>query len=154
YAIFKGITATTGKTKVVCTDGDASCDTDGAADGKCTLAPQGCLNNSGLPPCNPGDVQAISKHTANLLVPTTPSTTADDCADPSSVTVQVGTKSNGKPKPGKLTIELFADSSAKPKRDKNKIKLQCNPGGSTTSTTLPQTSCAANGNGNPNTVVT
>ena len=155
YAIFKGITATIGKTKVECTDGQA-CDSDGAADGTCAFAPQVCLNNPGLSPCTPSDVTTITQKKGTLRVPATPSSTASDCAEPSSVPVAVGTKANGKPKPGKASILLFADSSGKPKRDKNKLKLVCLPGGTTTSTTLPG-GCPSNGDaaaGNPNQVVT
>jgi hypothetical protein len=154
YLVLKGITATKG-IKVECTDGDA-CDSDGAADGTCTFAPQVCVNNTGIGSCTPTDVTSISQSGATLTLPAVPSTTTDDCAEPSSVTVPVVTKGNGKKKPGKLKIKLIAQSSGKPKKDVNNAKLVCLPGsGSTTSTTLPS-GCPANGDpaaGNPNTVV-
>ena len=155
YLVLKGITATKG-IKVECTDGEA-CDADGAADGTCTFAPQVCVNNAGIGSCTPTDVTSISQTGATLTLPAVPSTTPDDCAEPSSVTVPVVTKGNGKKKPGKLKIKLIAQSSGKPKKDVNNVKLVCLPGsGSTTSTTLPG-GCPANGDpaaGNPNTVVT
>jgi len=153
YAVFKGITATTGKTRIDCQDGDATCDSDGAADGTCTFAPQVCLNVPGLTPCTPSDVATITQKNGTLPVPATPSAIQNDCAAAGTLTVALGTKKNGKPKPGKLSYLLLADSSGKPKRDKNKIKLRCLP----SSTTLPTTACPYNGDpaaANPNTVVT
>jgi hypothetical protein len=165
YLVLKGITATKGKNKVECTDGDATCDTDGAADGKCTFAPQVCLNttDSGLTKCTATDVQTITQTSVpsgtTLTTPATPSTTQNDCADPSSVVVALGTKKNGQPKKGKLKIKLIAESSGKPKKDVNNAVLFCLPGsGGTTSTTIPPpASCPLNGDltaANPNTVVT
>jgi hypothetical protein len=52
FVAFSGISSTT----VSCTDGDPSCDTDGKADGVCTLGLQACVNVSGLPSCTPGSL--------------------------------------------------------------------------------------------------
>jgi hypothetical protein len=45
-------------TVVSCTDGDPSCDTDGKADGACTLELEACVNVPGLPSCTPGSLSA------------------------------------------------------------------------------------------------
>src|SRR5262245_47895331 len=54
FVAFSGIPGTT----VSCTDGDPTCDTDGKADGACTLALQACINVAGLPGCTPGSLTA------------------------------------------------------------------------------------------------
>jgi hypothetical protein len=165
-AVFRGIDPTKGKTTVECVDGD-TCDGDNAADAACVFPVQVCLNVSGLTPCVPSDVATvqytIESNTAasgDLPLPPLPSTTQDDCGEPSFVVVPVGFKNNGKLKPGKVTVKLTAKTSAG-KADKNKMKLVCKPGPntpSTTSTTIPPPpNCPSNGDpaaGNPNTVIT
>src|SRR5262245_23690807 len=43
----------TGTSKIVCTDGDPACDTDGQCQGACTFRVALCLNQANVPACTP-----------------------------------------------------------------------------------------------------
>jgi hypothetical protein len=156
YVVYKGISVTSGKNKVECTDGDPACDTDGEAQGTCSFGFQVCVNDPNVAGCTPSNVTSIAVNGATINAPGLP-TSENVCADQSIVAVPLKQTNKG-PKKKKLKLKVTATSVSKPKKDKDVITLICNPSGSTTSTTLPpQTNCPANGDpaaGNPNTVVT
>lgn len=153
YVVYKGLTVTSGKNKVECTDGDAACDTDGQAQGTCSFGFEVCLNDPNVTGCTPSNVTTIAVNGATIITPALPSS-ENICGDQSVVAVPLKQGKKG-PKKGKLKLKVTATSVSKPKKDKDVISLICNPSGTTT-TTLPFTGCPSNGElaaGNPNTIV-
>jgi hypothetical protein len=127
FVAWSGIPATV----FACFDGDPSCDTDGKADGTCTLPLQGCINVAGLPSCTPGALTAppTVKPPANLLAqglaaalaaldPAAPGCTQAGFAIPLRVSL-------GGIKPGVAKLTVIASSGGK--RDKDKLRLTCAP---------------------------
>jgi hypothetical protein len=124
FVAVSGIPSTT----VSCTDGDPGCDTDGKADGACTLGLQVCVNVSGLPSCTPG----------SLSGPPTVKPTKDPAAQQLAAALQTLSQGCTSPgfrlplkvslagiKPGKSRLTVTASSGGK--RDKDKLKLTCLP---------------------------
>jgi hypothetical protein len=113
-----------------CVDGDPSCDTDGQADGTCTLALSACINVPGdalgctagalsappkLSPRNAPAVQGLAAALAAL------GTTGQACTPPGfTVPLKVAV---GGVKPGKIRLKMTAVSGGK--RDADAITLQC-----------------------------
>jgi hypothetical protein len=124
FVAFSGIPSTS----VTCTDGDASCDTDGAADGACTLALQVCAAVAGLGSCTP----------APLASPPAVKPANDPVAQQLSAALQ-GLAQGCRPvslhlplkvslagiKPGKSKLTVSATSGGKTDRDK--LRLTCAP---------------------------
>jgi hypothetical protein len=115
---------------VTCTDGDA-CDSDGKADGLCTIPVQACINVPGLGSCTPGGLSAApsvtpaSQPAAQMLENelTTLNLTAEGCTAP-GLPVPLGVKLAGI-KPGKARMTVTATSGGK--RDRDKLRLTCMP---------------------------
>ena len=128
FVTFSGIPGTT----VSCTDGDASCDTDGKADGGCTFGLQVCVNASvpGLQ-CTPGSltgpptVKPAKDAAAQQLAAALQSLplAAQGCTPP-GLRIPLKVSLAGI-KPGKLRVTVTATSGGK--RDKDKLKLACLP---------------------------
>lgn len=85
---FAGVDATERSSGVVCVDGDATCDRDGTADGKCRFAVSAC---AGLPTsgCETVELDAISISGLALVPPALPA--REGCGEPLNVAVDVGT---------------------------------------------------------------
>jgi hypothetical protein len=151
YIVYKGITVTSGKNKVECTDGDPACDTDGQAQGTCSFGITACFNDPNVAGCTPSNVTAVVVNGATIATPAVP-TSENVCGDESIVAVPLKQGKKG-PKKGKLKLKVTAESVSKPKKDKDVIALICNPGGGTVPTFK---GCPANGDPaaeNPNTIV-
>ncbi len=115
-----------------CTDGDPTCDTDGKADGTCTLALQVAVNVVGTPGCTPGTLAAPPKvrpvksdaerKLAAELAALEPA--GHGCTPPGfAVPVKVGLSGL---KPGVAKFAVSAVSAGK--HDRNKLALGCAPG--------------------------
>ena len=89
FVTLRGIAATDGKNHVDCTDGDSSCDVDGAADGACTFNVRVCVAqaSSGCQAATITSVKATPKK-AGLLLPPVPATTPV-CGDQATIYVKL-----------------------------------------------------------------
>ena len=124
FVAFGGIPSTS----VTCTDGDPSCDTDGAPDGACTLAPEVCVAVSGLPSCTPGPLSGppsvkpakdpVAQQLATALQSLTQGCTRTSLRLPLKVSL-AGIK------PGKSKLTISATSGGKTDRDK--LRFTCVP---------------------------
>ena len=127
FVAFSGIPAPT----VSCTDGDPSCDTDGKADGACTLGIQACINFPGLPPCTPGSLSAppsvtpgkdpAAQQLAAALQALSPA--VQGCTPP-GLRIPLKVSLAGI-KAGKSRLTVTASSGGK--SDKDKLRLTCLP---------------------------
>jgi hypothetical protein len=116
---------------ITCTDGDPSCDVDGAIDGTCTFRVTACTNVAvGSCAATPLDAAptAVAKGTGaeafiaalGQLAPTT-----QTCTDSGLVKLTIA-PSPAKLKPAKVTVKVTAVASGK--KDKDKLRFVCNPG--------------------------
>jgi hypothetical protein len=87
--VFSGVTATNGRSGVVCTDSDPTCDDDGAADGTCHFSVAVC---TGTPTgaCTTTPFSAITVAGLGLVPPRVPAPDGT-CGAPLAVAVPVGT---------------------------------------------------------------
>ena len=147
------VTITTDQT---CSDGDPTCDADGAADGTCTFHIRGCVNLPGVSGCELRPIKKVkfaAPHSKDKVVVTPISGQASSVCG-SFIDFHVPLKKKGT-KPGKRKIIANVSADVKPRgqnKDKDKVTFNCNPGtgGSTTTTTLPGgTDCPANPQGGP-----
>ena len=157
YLEFGGVTATTGKTKVECTDGTA-CDQDGVCNNSCDFGAQVCVNQSDVTGCTPpaGGLSsvALKRDNSNVTLQGLGLDTPGCIAFPGGSVVALK-QNKKKTKYLKTTSNISATSKAqpgvKPKADKDKLHLVCIPSptpcGGVTTTTLP--GCAANPQGGP-----
>ncbi len=145
-------------TDQTCTDGDPSCDADGAADGTCTFRIKGCVNLvvAGCTQRPIKKVRFVAPHSKDKIS-LTPISGSTSSACGAFIDFHVPLKKKGK-KPGKRKIIATAIADVKPagkNRDQDKITFNClpNPGtGTTTTTTMGGTNgptCTANPNGGP-----
>jgi hypothetical protein len=130
--------------KVTCTDGDPSCDTDGACDGACTFKVRLCVNQTNIPACMPAPLKK-TPHSLNIQGPKTTGSEAA-CGDFASVIVK---KVSAKKKTARRTLKVVANAtSGKPKNDTDHLFLICErrtgacpsqttSTSSTTTTTIP-----------------
>lgn len=115
---------------VTCTDGDASCDTDGQVDGTCTFGLTACTNVSvGACTATPldGAPTAVAQGTgaeAFVGAVASLSTTTTACTAPGLVKLTIA-NSDVKLKPAKVTLRMTAIAGGK--TDKDTLKLVCNP---------------------------
>jgi len=86
---FEGVDATAGASGVVCVDGDAACDGDGAVNGACLFAPSLCVGVA-LADCNPVALDRLEQGGAVLGPPEFP---AEDgaCGTPAALVVAADT---------------------------------------------------------------
>jgi hypothetical protein len=115
------------KSKIVtCSEGDPTCDTDGAANNTCVFTVALCPNQTNVTGCTPAPpLTSISVKKATLTNPADLSGTT--CGPTTDISVPLKVKKNGTKKPGKLVIHVKATSSGKPKKDVDNIKLICSP---------------------------
>jgi hypothetical protein len=115
---------------ITCTDGDASCDTDGQIDGTCTFGLTACTNVSvGACTATPldGPPTAVAQGTgaeAFVSAVASLSTTTTACTAPGLVKLAIA-NSDVKLKPAKVTLRMTAVAGGK--KDKDTVKLVCNP---------------------------
>jgi hypothetical protein len=115
---------------ITCTDGDASCDTDGLIDGACTFGLTACTNVAvGACAATPldGAPTVVTKGTGAEAFVTAVgalSTSSPACTDPGLVKLAIAT-SQVKLKPAKVTLRITAVAGGK--KDKDTLKLVCNP---------------------------
>ena len=127
FVAWSGISAMT----VSCTDGDPTCDVDGAADGTCTFGVQACVNVVGLPSCTPGTLSgppsvkpakdAAGQQLAAALGSLDPASAG---CTPAGLAVPLKISLAGI-KPGKSRLAITASSGGK--RDRDKLRLTCLP---------------------------
>jgi hypothetical protein len=132
-----------------CTDGDASCDADGAVNGVCEFPIAVCANSAFNPACSLSSVQAITVDHAiddgdpkfdpalqalqarihNEIDP--PTTASDQCTAPSAFRVAIrGPFAAGVCKPSKRVVKMTTLSGliqGKLYRDVDRMKLRCDP---------------------------
>ena len=87
--VFEGVSATSGASGVVCTDGDPACDADGAADGSCRLTVRVCIGTASAV-CAPVPLSTITVTGLSLAPPPLPAADGT-CGDPLTVDLPVGT---------------------------------------------------------------
>jgi cysteine-rich repeat protein len=118
------------KQGIACTDCDPACDLDGVdtPNGSCTFSIAACVNNAGVPGCDPATrdpkkvkAQAKSKAGKIDLGTTFPGDLTSACS--AFVDFPVPVKGKKLNKPGKGTVTLLA----KKKTDKDKFTFVCNP---------------------------
>ena len=142
---------------ITCTDGDSSCDADGAVNGACAIRVQACVNLAGQAACTQRE---IKKATITLKVghrrtkvAITPSGTSEACnslADQTVATKGKGKQKGKKPGRGILTASATATTSPPKKNsDKDTIIIICNPCSGDSCGPLPTSNCPANPNGGP-----
>ena len=131
FVTLNGLTATNGKNRVDCTDGDPSCDVDGEANGVCTFYVRVCVAQS-LPGCQATTITFVkaTPRKAGLALPPVPAT-EPVCGDQTTLSVPLTKKGAT----GRLSLVLIAKNNGKPRREKDQIKIACMPSGSETSTT-------------------
>lgn len=135
--------------KYRCTDGDPACDSDGIVNGKCTFQVSACANSTFNPKCTLSGIQAVTVDHAldngdpkfdteaqalqtridSELDP--PTNTANDCANPTTLTVTVkgpfaGNKCKLNQKQFRLTT-LSQVIGGRLYTDKDRLKLRCYP---------------------------
>ena len=140
-----------GQRKVICTDGDPTCDTDATVDGKCTFDLAVCANSTFSSACSKNGVESMFvEHSADNGDPKfdpdfqaiqdrieseldLPNTNADDCTNPSFVTVRVrGPFPGNRCQQGNIKVRMSTESTfdiaaGKSFRDKDAIKFICKP---------------------------
>ena len=141
-----GTKAASAPNKLVCQDGDPTCDQDGDChNGSCTFKVQACPNQAGLAPCTPGSLTSLTAKAKGVPLPAPPSLSGSQCGG--TLDVLVSLKGKKKNKPGKTKVVLVATAaSGKPKKDRDTDTLVCTPfpagqtcplRGPVTTTTLP-----------------
>jgi hypothetical protein len=128
-----GVAAATSTRVVECTDGDPTCDLDGAENDSCRFEVAACLNSPNdrptcIPPAPPAALTKVKlrRAAAGLGLP---ALDAADCGPAQNIDVAVKVRRNGRKRPGKTVLRGVAVSPVKPKRDKDKARLICNPAG-------------------------
>src|SRR5215510_11040632 len=124
--------------KVTCTDGDPTCDHDGACDGTCTFRIRLCVNQTNISQCMAATLKK-TPHTRNIQGPTTTGTEAK-CGDFANVAVK---KVTAKKKTARSILKVVANATTgKPKNDTDHLFLICQrrtgacPSQTTTTTTV------------------
>ncbi len=133
---FDGVVVAGRRPAVRCTDGDPTCDTDGAVNGSCRFRPAACFNNVDprLPACRPTDVTSFvarrprgDRQVAALeeLVRQALPSTAARCTDAVPVYVPLRTR-RGAYRRGTMRLITVA-RSASGRRDVDKLRFVCVP---------------------------
>jgi hypothetical protein len=114
YSSFEVAGATaSGKRTAECHDGDAACDTDGQANGKCEFSVSLCVFQTDVTGCTPLTITKIPKSGFQGLTFPVSATTC-------------GTAKTFKVKEGKRrAVRLVAHADGKPKLDRDTLTLKC-----------------------------
>ena len=114
YLAFEVTGATaSGKRIAECHDGDAACDTDGQANGRCEFAVSLCVFQTDVTGCTPITITKIQKSGFTGL--TFPAS-ATACGSPKTIKVRAGQR-----KP----VTVVAHGDGKPKVDRDQLSLKC-----------------------------
>jgi len=139
--------------KASCTDGDATCDLDGAADGVCTIGLQACVNVPAAS-CTPAPLTAVSVKPTTLPSEATLSTAlgalvgnAGQTCTPASPGFALPLKGGTTLAPIKPGVASFKVKATAGKADVDKLKLSCLPGAQLTRDVQPifTAKCATTG---------
>jgi hypothetical protein len=124
---------------ITCTDGDPSCDVDGAIDGVCTFGLSACTNVAvGACVATPLDApptllaKGSGAEALTTAIGALPMAT-EGCTDAGLVKVAIA-NSQSKLKPAKVTLRATAVAGGK--KDTDTFKLVCNPGRPTLATNI------------------
>src|SRR5438132_6754389 len=75
-----GTKAASAPNKLVCQDGDPTCDQDGDChNGSCTFRVQACPNQPGLASCTPGSLVGLTANAKGVPLPDPPSLSGSQC---------------------------------------------------------------------------
>jgi hypothetical protein len=136
YAEFevRGVATATSARMAECTDGDPSCDRDGACNDTCRFDVALCANQTNLSPsCVPpfppeGLRRIVPRGLAKRLAMPVPALADSACAAFVGVDVPVKVRRNGRVKrPGRRSLRALAVSPVRPRRDPDVLRLVCNP---------------------------
>jgi len=137
-----GTTPATSPEELDCTEGDPSCDGDGACgNDSCTIQLQVCINQGNVPGCTPP--ASLKRLTSSKTAPAGPSSLVGSaCGAPVDEVIPLKMR-RGKPKPGMLRFRIAGKADGvRPPTDKDSFTFRCIPRPTTcptttTSTTLP-----------------
>jgi hypothetical protein len=134
--------------RIRCTDGDPACDADGVVNGVCEFPVAMCANSTFDPTCTLNGVQTmIVEHAADNGDPKfdpefqalqnrllneigLPTTTSDDCSNPTNFHVAIVGPLSGVCKKGKKQVKITTLSTLMMGRvytDKDRLKMTCDP---------------------------
>jgi hypothetical protein len=118
---------------LVCSDGDPTCDMDGACNNVCTLQVRLCINSPSLPACTPPSQLTTLKfksHPASFALNTPAQLTGPQCGAFRNIKLPVKLSKKGKKSTGvlKVTATAKAPSGTKPKTDSDTYVMKCAPG--------------------------
>jgi hypothetical protein len=121
-----------GKT-LVCSDGDPTCDMDGACNNVCALHVRLCINSATLSPCTPPSQLTSLKfksHPASFALSTPAQLTGPQCGAFHDVLLPVKLSKKGKKSTGvlKVTAKAKAPKGTKPQTDSDTYVMKCVPG--------------------------
>lgn len=126
------------KKKVICRDGDPTCDRDRLANGRCEFWLKTCVNNGAQPRCD--DTEGVTDlaidHDATdfelvtidrtLEHMTMPAMDVETCSALTKLTVALGTRKNGKTRKAKKVLRMTATGAAGT-IDRDAVKFICQP---------------------------
>jgi hypothetical protein len=121
---------------VSCTDGDAACDADGAADGRCTFEVAACVNAADprFPTCASPGLQNLAVTLPQVVTSSMKTAGVGDerCGAPQTVRVALRKAGKGRLKKGVLKVKAAATGvPTGPKNkayvDKDSLTLNCLP---------------------------
>jgi hypothetical protein len=114
YSTFDVAGATvSGKRSAACHDGEAGCDTDGQANGRCEFAVSLCVFQTDVTGCTPLTIIKLPK--AGFTGLTFP-VSAPTCGTPKTIKVKAGRRKS---------VPLVAHADGKPKADRDQLALKC-----------------------------
>ena len=116
-----------------CNENDPRCDLDGGVAGSCTFQVRACVNNTNIPDCAPGRLDAVEIRSprpnqteayaalSSQLLALVGSTETNRCTDVVNLTLPL----RGKPPKakGKMNLKVFSFSEGR--RDKDRVRLTC-----------------------------
>jgi len=136
---------------LTCADGDATCDSDGAANGSCAIRINACVGSTKVAGCTPGALTApvkispgTSKRAQGIVLPTA-TTGSDVCGTQGTVSLPLRGKK--KDKPSKPFIAVMTSKGAGG-GGRNRLKLVCTKG-----TPQPPARCSREAPGLPAKIV-
>jgi len=139
YGVWEGVDLTVNR-DVDCVDGD-TCDGDGAADGKCVLGLQACVNAKDVEGCTPlaltkfkmsKSLQRVKKFVTTPLGIPADLSAPTETSPPSCGTaglIELPLRKNGAKPSKRFTVKMTtkADAKGKLKKGVNKIRMRCMP---------------------------
>ncbi|HXJ33321.1 MAG TPA: hypothetical protein VMS22_04710 [Candidatus Eisenbacteria bacterium] len=115
-----------GDATIACTDGDPTCDADGAANGSCAFDVRICVTYRDLAECRPRKVHTLRAHPSRYHV-TPPRLPASRGACSETTRVVVPLKAHGR-RPGRARIVMLARAKGpSPRTDRDRLDYRCLP---------------------------